>query len=180
MDELEYYFILIIAKIIGISSVIKYLRNPNPKITIRLLKTFGAKIGDRTTIKRSIFLDNVYEDENSTGDFSHLEIGKNCFIGDCTFFDLANKVIIEDNVVVSAKVSFITHADCNRSSHLQKLYPRTCKKITVKSGAWIALGATLLNGVNIGKNSVVAAHALVNKNVEESSVYGGIPATKIK
>ena len=65
-----YYFIL--GKVFGISFIVKYLRNPDPTISIYLLKVFGAKIGVGTTIKRTIYLDNVYEDENSKGDFSNL------------------------------------------------------------------------------------------------------------
>ena len=92
-------------KILGISSVVRYLRNPNPRVSVRLLRAFGARIGRRTTIKRSLFLDNVWEDENSAGDFSNISIGENCYIGDGVYFDLANKILVEDDVVVSGQVS---------------------------------------------------------------------------
>ena len=51
----------------GISFLVRYLRNPNPRLTVRLLRAFGARVGNRTTFKRSLILDNTYEDENSTG-----------------------------------------------------------------------------------------------------------------
>lgn len=176
----KFYFHLLIGKIFGISYIVGYLRNPNPLVSVRLLQAFGAKIGEGSTIKRSIYLDNVYRDQNSTGDFSHLEIGKNCYVGDCTYFDLANKVIIGNNVVVSGGVSFVTHADCNRSKYLEKVFPRTCEKIVVQDGVWIAFKATILNGVTVGENSLIAAHSLVKKNVEKCSLHGGTPAEKLK
>ncbi len=176
----QFYIHLLIGKIFGISHIIAYLRNPNPLISVRLLRSFGANIGGKTTIKRSIYLDNVYSDENSAGDLSYLKIESNCYIGDNVYFDLANEVIIENNVVISGNVSFLTHADCNRSKYLEKIFPRTCEKIVVEDGAWIAFGVTILNGVIVGSNSVVAAHSLVTKNVNAYCLYGGTPATKIK
>ena len=176
----KFYFYLVLGKLFGISCIVRYLRNPDPLVSIHLLKAFGAKIEPGTTIKRTIYLDNVYEDENSRSDFSHLKIGNNCYIGDCTYFDLANEIIIGDDVVISGGVSFITHADCNRSKYLAEKFPRTCKKIMIQDGVWIAFGAIILNGSTIGKNSVVAAESLVKEDVEKYCVYGGIPSKKIK
>lgn len=180
LTHCEFYFHLLKGKIFGISYVVSYLRNPDPLITVKLLQAFGARIGEKTTIKRNIYLDNVYQDQNSAGNFSYLKIGKNCYIGDCTYFDLANEIIIGDNVVISEGSSFVTHSDCNRSKYLEKLFPRTCAKIIIEDGAWIALRSTILNGTKIGKNSVVAAHSFVKEDVEEYWMYGGIPAHKIK
>jgi acetyltransferase-like isoleucine patch superfamily enzyme len=176
----KFYYHLLVGKVFGISHIVRYLRNPDPLITVRLLRAFEAKIGEATTIKRTMYLDNVYEDENSTGDFFHLKIGNNCYIGDCTYFDLANEVIIGNDVVISGDVSFVTHADCNRSKYLEELFPRTCEKIIVHDGAWVAFKTTILNGVTIGENSVVTANSLVKKDVENYSVYAGIPAKKIR
>jgi acetyltransferase-like isoleucine patch superfamily enzyme len=176
----KFLFYTLKGKIFGVSCIVRYLRNPDPMISIKLLKAFGAKIGKGTTIKRTIYLDNVYEDQNSSGDFSHMKIGKNCYIGDCTHFDLSSEIIIGDNVVISEGSSFVTHADCNRSNYLEKIFPRTCEKIIIEDGAWIALKSTILNGIRIGRNSVVAAHSLVKGDIEEYWMYGGIPAHKIK
>ena len=144
------------------------------------MRAFGAKIGHGTIIKRTIYLDNVCEDQNSTDDFSHLEIGDNCYIGDLSYFDLANKIDIGSNVVIAGQVSFITHADCNRSKYLNKLLPRTCKEIIVEDGVWIAFKCTVLNGVTIGENSVIAACSLVKNDIDSCSIYVGVPAKKIK
>lgn len=176
----EFLLIFILGKVFGISLVVRYLRNPNPNVTIRLLRAFGAIIGNKTTIKRSFMIDNAYEDKNSSGDFSHLIVGQNCYIGDGVYIDLANQVILADNVVVSGHVSFLTHTDCNRSSYLNKKYPRQCKSIQVSQGVWIGFGATVLAGVTVNECAVIAAHALVNKDVEPKVMYAGVPAKSIK
>jgi acetyltransferase-like isoleucine patch superfamily enzyme len=168
------------ARIFGISFLVKYLRNPNPKLTVRLLRSFGAKVGNGTTFKRSLFIDNAYEDENSTGDFSHIKIGDNCYIGDCAYFDLSNEICIEDNVVIAGRVSIITHADCNRSEYLASFFPRQSQQVRLCDGAWIGFQVSIHLGVTVGHHSVIAANSLVRGNVEPKTVYAGIPAKKVR
>jgi len=54
------------------------------------------------------------------------------------------------------------------------------KSVHIKTGAWIGYGAIILQGVTIGRNSVVAAGAVVTKDVPDYTVVGGIPAKTIK
>ncbi len=176
----EYSIVYIVGRIFGVSWIIRYLRNPNPSISVRLLRAFGATVGNDTTIKRSLILDNVYTDRNSTGDFSHLKIGEDCYIGDCVFFDLANEIVIEDHAVISGRASFITHAECRRSGYLSQKFPRKCEPIVVGGGAWIGFGATVLHGVKIGGNSVIGANSLLLEDAEAQCVYIGAPAKKLR
>ncbi len=174
------YFHFMMGKIFGISYIIKYLRNPNPLVTVFLLRSFGASVGDKTVIKRSIYLDNVYGDQDSCGDFSRLKIGNNCYIGDCTYFDLVNEIIIGDNAIISGRTSFVTHSDCNRSKYLSKIYPRTHQRIIIENDVWVGFGSTILQGVKIEKYSFIASSSLVNSNVENNCMYAGVPAKMIK
>jgi putative colanic acid biosynthesis acetyltransferase WcaF len=180
VNLIEYWVVLLFGRLLGISWVIRYLRNPNPSITRRLLTAFGATVGTNVTLKRSIFLDNVYGDANSTGDFSHLKIGDSCYIGDCVFFDLANEIVIADGAVLAGRVSLITHAECKRSVFLSQHFPRMCAPIVIGAGAWIGFGATVLAGVTIGENSVVGADALLMQDTDPHWVYVGSPARKVK
>ena len=159
---------------------IPYLRNPSPALSVPLLRRLGAKVGEMSTVKRSIFLDNVYEDANSCGTLNYLEIGTNCYIGDCVYFDLSNRIRIEDNAVVSGRVSFVTHADCNRSEFLRERFPRQSARIKVGRGAWVGFGATLLNGVALGEEAVVAASSLVRDSIPSREVWAGTPARCIR
>jgi acetyltransferase-like isoleucine patch superfamily enzyme len=54
------------------------------------------------------------------------------------------------------------------------------KKITIKNNAWICMGAIICPGVTIGENSVVAAGAVVTKDVPDHSLVAGVPAKIIK
>lgn len=158
-----------------------YLRNPAvSRFSTDILRYFGADVGEGARIKRSLVIDNSTTDENSTGDFSHLHIGSNSYIGDGTFLDLADEVDIQDNVTISGRTSFLTHADCNRSPWLREQLPRRQSSVTVEEGAWIGFGATILPGVTVSKESVVAAGAVVTEDTESRAIYGGVPASNIK
>lgn len=54
------------------------------------------------------------------------------------------------------------------------------KSIHIKKNVWIGAGATILQGVTIGENAIVAACAVVSKDVSANVVVGGIPAKFIK
>lgn len=107
----------------------------------------------------------------------HTKIGKNVFINfDCVFLDLGG-ITIEDNVLIAPKVSLLTESHPFNPKERQSLIP---KPIHIKKNAWIGANVTILQGVTIGENSVVAAGSVVSKDVPDNSVVGGIPAKIIK
>ena len=53
-------------------------------------------------------------------------------------------------------------------------------KIVIKKNAWIGAGAIILPGVTVGENAIVAAGAVVNKDVADNTIVAGVPAKKIK
>jgi acetyltransferase-like isoleucine patch superfamily enzyme len=130
--------------------------------------------------KGHLIIDNACEDKNSTGDFSHLSVGDNCYIGMGVYFDLSNRITIHDNVVISGNVSFITHADCNRSIELAAAFPRRCEPVVIEEGAWIAFGATVAAGVTVGAKAVIAAGAVLLEDAQPRHLYGGVPARIIR
>ena len=107
----------------------------------------------------------------------HTKIGKNVFINfDCVFLDLGG-ITIEDNVLIAPKVSLLSEGHPISSEDRHSLIP---KAIHIKKNAWVGAGATILPGVTIGENSVIAAGAVVSKDVAPNTVVGGVPAKFIK
>ena len=107
----------------------------------------------------------------------HTKIGKNVFINfDCVFLDLGG-ITIEDNVLIAPKVSLVTEGHPTSIEDRHSLIP---KPIRIKKNAWIGANATILGGVTIGENSIVAAGAVVSKDVPDNSIVGGVPAKFIK
>lgn len=104
-------------------------------------------------------------------------IGKNVFINfDCVFLDLGG-ITIEDNVMLAPKVSLLSESHPLSPYQRHALVPG---RIHIKKNVWIGAGATILPGVTIGENSVVAAGAVVNKDVPDNTVVGGVPAKPLK
>src|SRR5690606_4947398 len=107
----------------------------------------------------------------------HTKIGKNVFINfDCVFLDLGG-ITIEDNVLIAPKVSLLSEGHPLTPAERQSLIPG---HVHIKKNAWIGAGATILSGVTIGENAVVAAGAVVSKDVPDNTVVGGIPAKVLK
>jgi len=107
----------------------------------------------------------------------HTRIGKNVFINfDCVFLDLGG-ITIEDGVLIAPKVSLLTESHPISPEDRHSLVPRP---IHIKRNAWIGAGATVLQGVTVGENAVVAAGAVVSEDVPDNTVVGGIPAKTIK
>ncbi len=105
------------------------------------------------------------------------KIGKNVFINfDCVFLDLGG-ITIEDNVLIAPKVSLLSEGHPVSPGERQSLVPG---HIYIRKNAWIGAGATILPGVTVGENAVVAAGAVVSKDVPANTVVGGIPAKQIK
>ncbi|MCW3080898.1 DapH/DapD/GlmU-related protein, partial [Segetibacter sp.] len=82
-----------------------------------------------------------------------------------------------DNVLIAPKVSLLSEGHPVEPSQRQSL---VTGHIHIKANAWIGAGATVLPGVTIGENSVVAAGAVVYKDVPANTVVGGVPAKVIK
>jgi acetyltransferase-like isoleucine patch superfamily enzyme len=110
--------------------------------------------------------------------FGHfITLGKNVFINHaCSFLDMGG-ITIEDDVLIGPKVNLITE---NHPLDLAGRQTLLLKPIVIKRNAWIGAAATILPGVTIGENAVVAAGAVVSKDVPANTVVGGIPAKVIK
>src|SRR5947209_5224160 len=105
------------------------------------------------------------------------KIGRNVFINfDCVFLDLGG-ITIEDNVLIAPKVSLLSEGHPISPNERQSLVPG---HIHIKKNAWIGAGATILPGVTVGENAVVAAGAVVSKDVPANTIVGGVPAKIIK
>lgn len=149
------------------SGIVRRLRNPLPHTAVGLLRAGGASIGERTTIKGRLYLDNA--------ELSNLRIGENCYIGDGVYMDLAGPITIGDGAVLSAGVMLVTHQDANRSPVAER-YPRRCEPVTIGAGAWLGVRATVLVGVTMGERSILAAHSLLMGDTDADTLYVGAPA----
>ena len=111
-------------------------------------------------------------------DFGHnIRIGKNVFVNfDCAFMDRGG-ITLEDNVLVGPKVSLITTNHPLEPAQRKSTYS---KPILIQKNAWIGANATVMPGITIGENAVVAAGAVVTKDVAANTIVAGVPARVVK
>ncbi len=105
------------------------------------------------------------------------KVGKGVFINfGCTFLDRGG-ITLEDNVFVGPNVQLITENHPEQPDKRRNVYT---KPILIKQGTWIGAGAIVLPGVTIGQNSIVAAGAIVTKDVPDNTIVAGTPARTIR
>ena len=108
--------------------------------------------------------------------------GHDCFVGADTII-LAHQatITIGNNVLIAPQVLMVTRNHRFENWQIpirQQGYEYA--PITIEDDVWIGFRAIILPGVTIGSGSVIAANAVVTKDVEPNSIVGGVPAKLIQ
>ena len=107
-----------------------------------------------------------------------IRVGRNVFVNqNCTFYDLGG-LEIGDDVMIGPNVSLITAGHPVEPS--QRRNATIGKPIVIEKNVWIAAGATVIGGVTVGENSVVAAGSVVTRDVPPNTLVAGNPASVIR
>ena len=117
----------------------------------------------------------------------HISVGDDVFInGNCTFQD-SNLITLGDRVIIApdTKLYCGAHAlDANKRFGSRpdgsKYLITYTKPISIGNDVWIGGNVTIIGGVHIGNNVIVAAGAVVTKNVPDNTIVGGVPAKTIR
>ncbi|MES2266701.1 MAG: DapH/DapD/GlmU-related protein [Bacteroidota bacterium] len=156
----------VVNRTIELSAVLNVSTNVN-QIRKRLSEIIASEIDTTTTIFVPFY----------TNFGRHIKIGKRVFINHaCSFLDMGG-ITIEDDVQIGPKVNIITE---NHPIDPKQRKSLDLKSVLIRKNAWIGAGATILPGVTIGENAIIAAGAVVNKDVAANTIVGGIPAKLIK
>ncbi len=107
----------------------------------------------------------------------NIEIGKNVFINHaCTFMDRGG-ITIEDDVLIGPKVNLIT---TGHPLEIENRRSTLSKPIIIKKYAWLGANVTVMPGITIGEKAIVAAGAVVTKDVPPNTIVAGVPAKVIR
>lgn len=131
-----------------------------------LEELFQKKVDETVSIVSPFYCDNG----------CRVKFGKNITIIKGATFLSAGIIDIEDGVLIGPDVRIATVNHDLEDRHHKFFF----KKVTIKKNAWICMGAIICPGVTIGENSVVAAGAVVTKDVPDNVIVGGNPAKVIK
>ena len=112
------------------------------------------------------------------GAAQQITIGTGTLINSGVRFACPNVTIkIGSRVLIGPRVCFET---VNHGLSLETRWEITTKPITIEDNVWIGAGVIILQGVHIKCGAVIAAGAVVNKDVEAFTMVGGIPARVLK
>ena len=104
-----------------------------------------------------------------------MRIGKGVFVNHSLTCMAAGGITIDDGVMIGPNVRIVTD-----NHDLDNRMVLRCKPVHIRRNAWIGVGAIILPGVTVGENAVVAAGAVVTKDVAPNTIVGGNPAKLIK
>ena len=107
----------------------------------------------------------------------NITVGENVFINACCHFQDHGGVMIGDGCQIGHNVVFATLNHGLAPKERKSTYPAP---IVLGRNVWVGSNATILQGVTIGDNAVIAAGAVVTKDVAPNTVVGGVPAQFIK
>jgi acetyltransferase-like isoleucine patch superfamily enzyme len=107
----------------------------------------------------------------------NIRVGRNVFINHaCEFMDRGS-ITFGDDVLIGPRVNLVTINHPLNPTIRRSTY---CAPIVIKNGAWLGAGVSVMPGLTIGENAVVAANAVVTRDVPDNMIVGGIPARVIK
>lgn len=159
---------------IGVGGALKLLMFAGTHRNPRILRHFGAAIGEHCMIHSPLIL------HNADGGFDRLVVGDRCHIGKDVFIDLAQRVELEQRVTLSMRATILTHFDVGQSPLGESGYGPSSSPVLFRTGAYVGSGAIILAGVEVGEQAMVAAGAVVTKNVPPRSLVAGVPARVVR
>jgi acetyltransferase-like isoleucine patch superfamily enzyme len=159
-------------RLVGPPHVLAYSRDINNA----MLRAFGARVGQNVRIYPPVTLHNI------DAGYGNLTIGNNCVVHGNTYLDLAARITLEDGVSLGPGTVVMTHNRYNSNPFLEQHLAHTCgrKDVLIRKGSGVKAGAVIVMGVTIGENSVVAGGAVVNRDVGDKVMVGGVPARVIR
>lgn len=139
-----------------------------------LIRNLAASCGENVAIFHNVFINFG---ESGGG----LRFGKNVSVNAGCYIDATGGISIGDNVSIAHQTSILSTNHTWEDPDVPICYNEvTASPVRIEDDVWIGCGCRILSGVTIHSRSVVAAGAVVCKDVESNTVVGGVPAKFLK
>lgn len=140
-------------------------------IRYALLKSITINCGDNVSIQSGVYILNPEK----------ISFGNNVSVHPMCYLDASGEIIIGNDVSIAHGVTVMStehnFVDINKPIKDQGI---TLQKTNINDNVWIGAKATILAGNKVGTGSIIAANAVVTKDVPDYTIVGGIPARTIK
>lgn len=107
----------------------------------------------------------------------NITVGKNVFINACCHFQDQGGVTLGDDCLIGHNVVFAT---LNHGIAPEKRASMNHAPIVLGKNVWVGSNSTILQGVTVGDNAIIAAGSVVNRDVPANTIVGGVPAKHIR
>lgn len=107
----------------------------------------------------------------------NIHIGRDVFINSCCHFQDQGGITIGDDCLIGHNVVFAT---LNHGIAPEERFSMKPAPITLGKNVWVGSNSTILQGVTIGDNAIIAAGSVVNRDIPANTIAGGVPAKPIR
>lgn len=111
--------------------------------------------------------------------YTRLSFGRRCLVNVGCFFDLGASITIGDGVALGHQVMILTTSHAFGPAEF-RAGPTYTKPVVIQDGAWLGARVLVLPGVTIGAGAVVAAGAVVTRDIPANALVAGVPAHPIR
>lgn len=139
---------------------------PSSGVRVRLLRLFGAQIGNGVVIKPGVHVKYPW----------HLYVGDDCWIGEDCWIDNLTTVRLGSNVCISQGAYLCT----GNHDWTDPAFGLLVAPIRLNDGAWAGARAVLMPGVVLGAGAIAAAGSIVSKDIPDFEIHAGNPAVFAK
>lgn len=135
-------------------------------LKVRILRLFGGRVGTGVVIKHHVRIKNAWR----------LEIGDHSWLGEGTWIENLEDVIIGKNVCISQEAMILTgNHDYSRPDFRFRL-----GKIRLEDGTWIGARSVVCPGITCGSHSVLTVNSVATRDLEAWHVHSGNPSRPIR
>lgn len=155
--------------------LLKFFRDTNGKLGLLLryifLKNTAEYIGENVSVQPGVYLLNIEK----------LRLGNNVSIHPMCYLDAGGGIEIGNDVSIAHACSILsTNHDWVDKTIPIKYNTVTYGRVKINNDVWVGCAVRILAGVEIGSRTIIAAGAVVNKDVQANTIVGGVPAKFIK
>ena len=129
-------------------------------------------VGDRAQLEHQVHI-------KATSNLTDIRLGREVFVGFNCEFDVSERLWIGDHVLIAPGCFITDHG--HRHGADQLIAAQGCESgpVCLEDDVWLGAQVIVLPGVTVGRGAIVAAGAVVNRDVASMSIVAGVPARQI-